>query len=147
MVGGYATRATRQLTLNALEKHPNIKNEVWDFRKIDPRQVFGRCDALVMPSVEDGFGVVALEGMACGLPVIVTSYCGAADLIENGVNGFVVPPRDVSAITERLRYLANHPLERERMGQLARATALEQNQSRYNQDLRNLYETFSSSSG
>jgi glycosyltransferase involved in cell wall biosynthesis len=142
LVGGYATRATRQLTLNALEQYANIKNEVWDFRQIDPRQIFGRCDVLVMPSVEDGFGVVALEGMACGLPVIVTSYCGAADLIEDGVNGFIVPPRNITAITERLQYLANHPAARERMGQLARATALQQNQSRYNQDLHNLYEGF-----
>jgi len=142
LVGGYATRATRQLTLNALEQYANIKNEVWDFRQIDPRQIFGRCDVLVMPSVEDGFGVVALEGMACGLPVIVTSYCGAADLIEDGVNGFVVPPRNITAITERLQYLANHPAARERMGKLARATALQQNQSRYNQDLHNLYEGF-----
>jgi glycosyltransferase involved in cell wall biosynthesis len=142
LVGGYATRATRQLTLSALDQYTNIRNEVWDFRQIDPRQIFGRCDVLVMPSVEDGFGVVALEGMACGLPVIVTSYCGAADLIEDGVNGFVVPPRDVTAITERLQYLANHPIERERMGQLARTKALQQNQSRYNQDLHNLYQEF-----
>jgi hypothetical protein len=41
-----------------------------------------------------------------------------------------------------LQYLANHPAARERMGQLARATALQQNQSRYNQDLHNLYEGF-----
>jgi glycosyltransferase involved in cell wall biosynthesis len=143
LVGGYATRATRQLTLNALTQYPHIKNEVWDFRRTDPREVFGRCDVLVMPSVEDGFGVVALEGMACGLPVIVTSYCGAADLIEDGVNGFAVPPRDITAITERLRYLADHPMERERMGQMARATALQQNQTRYNQDLQELYQQFS----
>jgi glycosyltransferase involved in cell wall biosynthesis len=143
LVGGYATRATRQLTLNALTQYPHIKNEVWDFRRTDPREVFGRCDVLVMPSVEDGFGVVALEGMACGLLVIVTSYCGAADLIRDGVNGFVVPPRDTTAITERLRYLADHPMERERMGQMARATALQQNQTRYNQDLQELYQQFS----
>jgi glycosyltransferase involved in cell wall biosynthesis len=139
IVGGYSTRATRLMLEAALAQHTNIKQEIWDFRRKDPTEVFGRCSALVMPSVEDGFGVVALEGMACGLPVIVTSYCGAADVIEDGVNGFVVPPRDVGAIAEKLTYLSEHPAQRVAMGQAARTTAEQHNRDRYNRDMRQIF--------
>lgn len=55
---------------------------------------------LVLPSVQDGFGFVVAEALACGTPVLITEQVGARDIVVPGVNGHVVPPRDVDALAE-----------------------------------------------
>src|SRR5665213_1093672 len=66
---------------------------------------------LVLPSVQDGFGFVVSEALACGVPVIVTEHVGAKDMVRAGDNGFVVPPRDVDALADAIeRVLASHTL-------------------------------------
>ena len=57
-------------------------------------------DLLLFPSVEDGFGFVVAEALACGLPVITTPNTGASDLIQPGVNGEIVPIRNARAIAD-----------------------------------------------
>ncbi|NJK35174.1 MAG: glycosyltransferase family 4 protein [Oscillatoriales cyanobacterium SM2_2_1] len=138
LVGGYSTRAMRLFLERTLLENPQVRQELWDVRQIDPPLLFGRCDVLVMPSVEDGFGVVALEGMASGLPVVVTEHCGAADVICRGENGFVVPPRDSGAIARVLGDLAADPQKRQAVGRQARATAEQHTQSRYDRDMAHL---------
>jgi glycosyltransferase involved in cell wall biosynthesis len=61
---------------------------------------FQTSDIFVFPSIEDGFGIVVAEALACGLPVITTKNTGASDLIEPGRNGEIVPIRDPEAIAE-----------------------------------------------
>jgi glycosyltransferase involved in cell wall biosynthesis len=68
---------------------------------------------------------VVLEGMASGLPVIITPLCGYEGIVEDGVEGFLVPPRDPQAIAERLRRLSADGELRVRMGRAARARAEE----------------------
>jgi glycosyltransferase involved in cell wall biosynthesis len=114
-----------------LNKNTNIKQEFWDFSQDDPTRVFGKSSVLVLPAVEDGFGLVALEAMACGLPVIVTSNCGAADVVNNGINGFIAPPRDVETMANQLRFLAENESRRAEMGQFARITSQQYNQQVY----------------
>lgn len=66
---------------------------------ISPREIPRRvaaADLLVLPSRWDGWGVVVNEAFAVGVPVVVSDRCGTADLIENGVNGFVFRSEDVS---------------------------------------------------
>jgi hypothetical protein len=139
IVGGTSTRALRIFMENTLSKHANIKQEFWDFSHADPTQVFGKCSVLVLPSVEDGFGLVALEAMACGLPVIVTSQCGAADVVTNGINGFVIPPRDTQALADKLTFLAENSPIRMAMSQAARITAVGQNQELYQHNLQQIF--------
>lgn len=139
LVGGVATRRLKRLLQNALKQHNNLKQEHWDFSDDDPTQVFGRCAVLVLPSVEDSFGLVALEAMACGLPVIVTSHCGVADVVQEGVNGFVVPPRDTSAITQKLIFLAQNQAVASEMSKAARLTAEYHTQQRYNHDIKQIF--------
>jgi glycosyltransferase involved in cell wall biosynthesis len=79
-------------------------------------KVYGRASVLVLPSLADGFGYVAGEAMACGVPVIVTTATGAADLVIDGQNGYIVPPADATAIAERLRHLADNPALVRRLG-------------------------------
>jgi alpha-maltose-1-phosphate synthase len=80
-------------------------------------------DAFVMPTLADSFGLVLLEAMACGLPVIASAHSAAPDVVEDGRTGFVVPAGDSSAIAERLVELAADAELRARMGAEAAAAA------------------------
>src|SRR5262249_34808044 len=83
--------------------------------------LFSQASVFVLPSIEDGFGLVIGQAMACGVPVIATTSTGGPELIDDGVSGFLVAPRDSSAIRERLTFLYEHPDVRQRMGEAARA--------------------------
>jgi glycosyltransferase involved in cell wall biosynthesis len=63
----------------------------------------------VLPSIEDGYSFVVGEALSCGIPVITTSNNGAADLIIDGKNGYVVPASDPDALVERLQRLYENP--------------------------------------
>jgi glycosyltransferase involved in cell wall biosynthesis len=139
IVGGTSTRALKIFIEKTLSQHTNIKQEFWDFSTADPTQVFGKSSVLVLPSVEDGFGLVALEAMACGLPVIVTSHCGAADVVNDNINGFIVPPRDVTILADKLKFLAKNETERLEMGKLARSISEKQTPEVYQQQLQNIF--------
>ena len=86
------------------------------------RDYYNKCSVFVLASIADGFGMVVSQAMACGLPVIVTENVGARDLVEDGVNGFVVPIRSPDRIAEHLRYLHDNPDIAKRMGQAAQET-------------------------
>jgi glycosyltransferase involved in cell wall biosynthesis len=64
-----------------------------------------KAHCFVLPSILEGFGQVILEAMATGIPVIATENTAANDIIENGIDGFVTPIRDVQAISENLEKL------------------------------------------
>jgi starch synthase len=74
---------------------------------------------LVLPSIEDGFGLVVPEAMACGCPVICADSAGAADMVTPGVNGFVFPSRNVAALAAALQDLADDPELRRRVRRAA----------------------------
>jgi len=87
---------------------------------------YSRYDALVFPSIMEGFGLVTVEAMGAGLPVITTPNTNAAELLVNGKNGFVVPIRDTAAIAAaigNMRAMTN--TEFQEMRQHARHTALQ----------------------
>lgn len=75
----------------------------------------------VLPSVQDGMGMVLAQAMACGCPVIASEHTGVRDLVDDGVEGFVVPVRSAQAIADRLQRLADEPGLRQRMGLAALA--------------------------
>jgi len=71
----------------------------------DLRRLYNSASICVFPSVEDGFGMVVTEAMACNRPVLVTEHMGAADIVVDGVDGFIVPPANAETIKERIHYL------------------------------------------
>jgi glycosyltransferase involved in cell wall biosynthesis len=73
----------------------------------------------VLPSIEEGLGLVAGEAMAFGLPVVTTVNTGTSDLFNEGVEGFEVPVRDPAAIAQKLQMLADDPLLLTRMSAAA----------------------------
>lgn len=65
----------------------------------------GRHDVLILPSLHEGFGLVILEAMSQGTPVITTSHTGGPDVIQDGLDGFIVPIRSADAIAEKFELL------------------------------------------
>lgn len=85
----------------------------------------------VFPTMGEGFGLVLLEAMAAGMPVITTPNCGGPDIVEDGVNGFIVPVCDNSALIEKLRWMKAHPTEMKIMSRNAISTAKTYTWARY----------------
>jgi glycosyltransferase involved in cell wall biosynthesis len=73
------------------------------------REYYSRAHVLALPSVEEGLACVMGEAMACGCPVIATENTGAEDLFENEREGFILPPRDVQSLTQRLQQIFEDP--------------------------------------
>jgi len=93
--------------------------------------IYSRADVFVLPSLVEGFPLTALEAMACGLPVIVSEHTFAADVVREGIDGFITPIRDDQAIADRLRFLYEHPDRRELMATAARQRAEQFSWQRY----------------
>ena len=77
---------------------------------------YSAADVLVMPSHYESFGMVALEAMACGTPVIASQVGGLAFLVKDGETGFHVPDQDPEALCEKLLILLSDRHQREKMG-------------------------------
>jgi D-inositol-3-phosphate glycosyltransferase len=80
-------------------------------------------EALVMPSDYESFGLVALEAMACGTPVIASEVGGLAFLIEKGTTGYLVEPRNPNSLAGRILELEQDPNTRQRIGDAAASAA------------------------
>jgi UDP-glucose:(heptosyl)LPS alpha-1,3-glucosyltransferase len=86
--------------------------------KEDVRPYYAAADGFILPSRYDPFPNTVLEALAMGLPAIVSSRCGAAEVIEPGVNGWICQPDDAPGIARLM-----HEVVSKSMGQAARATA------------------------
>jgi glycosyltransferase involved in cell wall biosynthesis len=82
-------------------------------------KVLRGCTAFVFPSNEEGFARAIIEAMAAGLPIIATHESGATTLVENGVQGIIVPARQIDKMTDAMIKLATDCGLNEKMGQAA----------------------------
>jgi D-inositol-3-phosphate glycosyltransferase len=80
---------------------------------------YAAAEMVVIPSHYESFGLVALEAMACGTPVIASEVGGLAFLVRDGETGFHVPSRDPDALAERIHFLLVNPGCRDWLGQQA----------------------------
>jgi len=85
--------------------------------------LYREASVFCFPSVDDGFGLVVLEAMAAGLPVVTTEHVGASELMTEGEDGFVVPVRSPDRIAEKLLFLYENPEVVKTMGTQAGRTA------------------------
>jgi D-inositol-3-phosphate glycosyltransferase len=84
---------------------------------------YAAAEMVIMPSHYESFGMVALEAMAMGTPVIASEVGGLAFLVKDGVNGFHVPSRDPEALADRIYTLLTDPNCRDSLGRQARQYA------------------------
>ena len=108
----------------------------------DLLSAYRSADLFVLPSVAEGFGQVLLEALACGLPVLSTTHTAAPDLIQNGVQGFVVEPRRADQLAERISWALAHPAELASMRAAARAAAEHFTWHRFRQGVTRAFEAF-----
>lgn len=80
------------------------------------RQLYGACDLLVWPAVNEAYGMALLEAQAGGLPVVAGRYGGVADVVQDGVSGLLSPPGDTRAFAHCVQALLRDPKRRARMG-------------------------------
>jgi N-acetyl-alpha-D-glucosaminyl L-malate synthase BshA len=99
----------------------------------------GLADLFLLPSDEESFGLAALEAMACEVPVVATNVGGLPEVVKNGVDGYLFPPRDVHAAAKYALEILTRPDRGRLMGQMARASA----RARYcSNDIIPLYEAY-----
>jgi len=111
-----------------LARRLNISSNVIFTGKIASRDLplfYVASDIIVVPSLQETWGLVATEAMACGKPVVASNVGGLPDQIIDGYNGFLVHPRDPEALANKILYLLENPLEARKMGSNGRRLAVE----------------------
>jgi glycosyltransferase involved in cell wall biosynthesis len=108
----FAGTMRREMT-RVLDRYRGCYRHVGPLGKQALAELYRTSDLLVLPSVEDGFGLVVTEALACGTPVLVTDRVGAKDVVRNGTNGFVVPARDSDALASAIAKIHDSPALRE----------------------------------
>jgi glycosyltransferase involved in cell wall biosynthesis len=83
---------------------------------------YAQGDIFCLPSLEEGYGMVIPQAMACGLPIVTTHVVGAADLLKHGHDGLIVAPSDSIALADALERLVDDVSLRETMGAHALTT-------------------------
>lgn len=95
--------------------------------KVSPerlRDLYLCCQAVVLPSIYEGFGLPAAEAMACGTPVVATRAGALPEVIGEDGAGILVPPRSPVAMAQAIREVLSHQTDRQRMGAIGRERVL-----------------------
>jgi len=109
---------------------------------------YGAADVFVLPSRYELFGIVMLEAMACGVPVVATRFGGPAEVITHGENGFLVDPTDTEELARAIEVLVCDPELRREMGHRARRIVEERYSWEVSAQLhKNLYSRLASEKG
>lgn len=102
--------------------HPDLVQVIGFVPHQDLPDALGRAHLFAAPSLyEGGPGLVYLEAMACGLPVVACGGSGVEEVVRHGEHGLLVPPGDVRALTRALRELLDDPQRAGEMGAAARS--------------------------
>jgi N-acetyl-alpha-D-glucosaminyl L-malate synthase BshA len=107
-----------------LVRHYGLEKNVRFLGKRDNiEELIGASDLLLLPSETESFGLVALEAMACEVPVVVSKVGGLPEVVTNGQEGYLVAPGDVDGMAERALQILGNEDERREMGRRGRKTA------------------------
>ena len=98
----------------------------WELPAPDVIDFYAAADLYISPSLEDSFALPAAEAMACGLPVITSTFAGVADFVQDGVDAWVLrEPRDARVVAEIIQQLQDDAKLRRAMGEAAARKALD----------------------
>jgi glycosyltransferase involved in cell wall biosynthesis len=103
----------------------------------DLYRIYSNSSIFVLPSIQEGWGMVTYEAMACGLPVVVSENTGA--VIRDGLDGFVVPIRDTEALKEKILFFYENEDKRAEMGINAKEYVQQWTWDRYGQKMVEAY--------
>jgi glycosyltransferase involved in cell wall biosynthesis len=118
-----------------MQKHITLHGSI---RQEDLACEFTQADLFALASVPlpwgdaDGLPTVLIEALAVGLPTVSTQVTGIPEIIQHGVTGLCVPPRDVPQLADAIQWLIEHPNEAHDMGQHGRDLVLERFDRRKN---------------
>lgn len=135
-IGGDFHRKGGDLVLNAFRSLPKgtaelhivtrsdipVEDHVFIYRNMMPNSqaiidLYHQSDIFVLPTNADSFGIVFLEAMATGLPIIATNIAAIPEIVAHGVNGYLISPNDYDALQTALADLVNDPEKRREMGE------------------------------
>lgn len=92
----------------------------------DTRELLSRWDLFVMPSLDEGFPLSALEAMAAALPVLASRVGGLPEIVVDGVTGYLIPPGDIEGLVRHIAELANDRVRLAKMGAAGRRRVQEE---------------------
>jgi glycosyltransferase involved in cell wall biosynthesis len=129
IVGKFASEALRVAATDFVERHGLRRHVRFPGVLVagEKSQAYRSADIFCFPSfyASETFGVVLIEAMSHGLPIVATNWRGIPSVVEDGVCGVLVPPRDAAALAARLRQLIENPSQREAMGAQGRRIFLQ----------------------
>jgi len=124
--GASKDEAYKRAMLAHAQQDPVLRAALTHLGFQDARAVLAAADVLVCPSRFESLGMVHLEAMAMGVPVVSTDNGGPAETVVDRATGFLVPPDDPGALAERVLRLLRDPALRARLGAAGRARVLAQ---------------------
>jgi glycosyltransferase involved in cell wall biosynthesis len=98
----------------------------WVGHREDMPALLARSHVLVLPSYREGLPKVLLEAAACGRPLVATDVPGCREIVRHGENGFLIPPKDPSALADAIATLIADPALRQRFGRRGREIAVDE---------------------
>lgn len=104
-------------------------------------ELYQKAQFVVMPSYYEPFGIVALEAMACGRPIVASRVGGLEEIIQDGVQGYLTPSGDHLQLARRMADLMLHPERRRRMGQAGRERAAQFSWGKVGEATMSLYQS------
>jgi glycosyltransferase involved in cell wall biosynthesis len=111
-------------------------------QKSDLPKYYSAADVFVFPTLGDPYGLVIDEAMACALPIISTSAAGEIhDRVEDGGNGYIVPPENAAALADRMLYLSGKRELRKHMGKESKKKIAGHTPERWAADFERIVET------
>ena len=143
LVGDGPMRARTEEAISTRNLATHVRITGWA-SGVEVRDHILNARAMVLPSFAEGLPIVLMEAMALGRPVISTWVAGIPELVENGVNGWLVPPGDVDALAKAMRDALAAPVERlTEMGQAGAVAVRSRHDARV--EVQQLVELFRSS--
>ena len=108
--------------LKAIVENEDLKDVIFIGSRDDVEMIMPQSDVVVLPSISESFGIVILEAMASGVPVVATNVGGIPEIVTNDV-GIVVEPRDPRAIANSVDHILSNPQLKREFGIKAREKA------------------------